>query len=290
QMVSLVPGMRYLGVPSGAANVNGRQVQGLGSHSDATQFSIDGMDANDPSTESGIGFPNLDSVEQFRVETSNFTAEAGRDPLQVTMITKSGTNQYHGTLWEFLRNDKLDARNTFLPTKPTLRRNQYGFSAGGPIIKNKTFFFASFEGLKVRGQGGYNSITIDPAFLNGDFSSVKTPIIVPATGQAFAGNQIPTARFSSASKFFFPYILQPNAPGNHFQALAPQPEDGTNFMFRVDQQITSKQKAYVRWIRVADGQTSTGYRPDVLNITDLTQHNIGLNYDYTISPSVLFTV
>jgi Carboxypeptidase regulatory-like domain len=288
QMVALVPGMRYLGVTQ--ANVGGRQVQGLGAHSDATQFSIDGMDANDPSTESGMGFPNLDSVEQFRVQTSNFTAESGRDPLQVTMITKSGTNQFHGTLWEFLRNDKLDARNTFLPTKPVLRRNQYGFSAGGPVIRNKTFFFASFEGLKVRGQGGYNSITIDPAFLNGDFSSVRTPVIDPATNAAFPGNQIPANRFSAASKFFFPYILLPNAPNNRFQALAPQPEDGTNFMFRIDQQITAKQKAYIRWIRVADGQTNTGYRPDAINTTDLVQHNVGLTYDWTITPSVLFTL
>src|SRR5204863_8095657 len=104
QMVSLVPGMRYLGINQ--ANVGGRQVQGLGAHSDATQFSIDGMDANDPSTESGMAFPNLDSVEQFRVQTANFTAEAGRDPLQVTITPKSGTNHFQWTLWAVLRNDK----------------------------------------------------------------------------------------------------------------------------------------------------------------------------------------
>ncbi len=290
QLVGLVPGMRFLGVTQ--SNVAGVQVQGLGQHSDATQFSIDGMDANDPSTEAGMAFPNLDAVQQFRVQASSFSAEHGRDPIQVSMITKSGTNQYHGTLWEFLRNDKLDARNALLHDKPRLRRNQYGFSAGGPIFKNKTFFFTSFEGLKFRGQGGYNSITIAPEFLQGDFSSLapRTVINDPTTGRPFAGNKIPIDRFSPASKFFFPYILLPNSPGNRFQALAPQPEDGSNFVLRLDQHIDSKQKIYARWIRVGDSQINTGYKPDIINTTNLTQHNAALNYDWTITPSILLTI
>lgn len=290
QMVVLAPGMRYLGVTQ--ANVQGRQVQGLGQHSDAAQFSVDGMDANDPSTEAGMAFPNLDAVEQFRVQTSSFSAENGRNPLQVVMITKSGTNQYHGTLWEFLRNDKFDARNAFTHTKPTLRRNQYGFSAGGPIIKNKTFFFASFEGLKIRAQGIYNSPTVAPEFLQGDFSSLlpRTTITDPTTGRAFPDNKIPADRFSSASRFLFPYILLPNSAGNLFQALAPNPDDGTNFVLRLDQQIGARHKVYARWIRIGDGQTNTGYKPDVLTINGLTQHNAAVNYNWTITPAMLFTI
>jgi hypothetical protein len=288
QMVNLVPGLRYLGITT--PNVQGRQMQGLGQHSDATQFSIDGASANDPSTETGMGFPNLDSVAEFRVQTSSFSAENGRAPLQVTMITKSGTNAFHGTLWEFLRNDKLDARNTFLNTKEKLRRNQYGGSLGGRIIRNRTFFFTSFEGLKVRREGGYNSITIEPAFLQGNFSSLRTPVTDPAAAnQPFPGNQIPAARFSNASKFFFPYILLPNAPNSRFQALASLPNDGTNFMLRLDQQFTTKQKAYIRWIRVADEQLTTGYRPDVENTSNLIQHNTAASYDWTVTPSVLIT-
>ncbi len=290
QMVNLVPGLRYLGVTT--ANVQGRQMQGMGQHNDATQFTIDGLSANDPSTETGMGFPNLDSVAEFRVQTSNFSAENGRNPLQVTMVTKSGTNEYHGSLWEFLRNDKLDARNTFLPVKDTLRRNQFGAGGGGHIVRNKTFFYASLEDLRVRRQGGFNSLTIDPAFLKGDFTSLlpKTPITDPTTGKAFTGNLIPESRFSNASKFFFPYILLPNSPNNRFQALAPLPDNGTNFMLRLDQQFTAKQKAYVRWIRVADEQDTVGYKPDVVNNGNLIQHNTAMNYDWTISPKVLFSV
>lgn len=287
QMVNLAPGMRYLGV---GGNVQAHQVQGLGQHSDATQFSVDGMDANDPSLEQGVALPNLDSVAQFRVQTSSFSAADGRQPLQVQIITKSGTNQFHGTLWEFLRNDTLDARNTFALTKPKLRRNQYGFSAGGPIIKNRTFFFTSYEGLKIRQDTIYNQNTIDPAFLNGDFSSVKTAIIDPQTGKQFPGNQIPVSRFSNASKFFFPYLVLPNSPGNLFRSLASNPEDGSNWITRVDQQLTQRQKLYVRWIRVGDGQVNTGYRPDVTSDQEIVQHNTALNYDWAVTPSMLLSL
>src|SRR5207237_7995724 len=104
--VALVPGMRYLGL---GGNTDQRTVQGLGIRTDQTLFTVDGQDHNDPSTEGGMIIPNLDSVAQFRRETSNFSAACGRPPLQAKLITKGGTNELHGTLFEFLRNDVLDA-------------------------------------------------------------------------------------------------------------------------------------------------------------------------------------
>ncbi len=296
QLVELTPGMLFLGIGASAngtssANVDGAAVEGMGTHTDATQFLVDGMSANDPSTQTGMAFPNLEAIDQFRVQTSSFSAENGRDPIQVTMITKSGTNQYHGTLWEFLRNDVLDARNTFSATKPTLRRNQWGASGGGPVIKNKTFFFAAFEGLNIRTQSLYNSPTINPAFLNGDFSSGDGLTITdPTTAKAFPGNQIPVSRFSPASQYFFKYILLPNSPGNLFKALAGNPEDENNFTLRMDQTISSKQRFYARWIRVGDNLTTTGYEPSVPSTTALTQHNAAMNYDNSITPWMLFNV
>ena len=293
QLVSLTPGMMFLGIGASAngtssANVDGAAVEGMGQHSDATQFLVDGMSANDPSTQTGMAFPNLEAIEQFRVQTSSFSAENGRDPLQVTMITKSGTNQFHGTLWEFVRNDLFDARNTFLATKPTLRRNQYGFSGGGPVIRNRTFFFAALERVSIRTQAVYNSPTIDPAFLQGDFSSLKTAVTDPATSKAFPNNQVPSSRFSPASQFFFKYILLPNSPGNLFKALASNPEDESNFTTRIDQMITARQRLYGRYIRIADGTTTTGYEPSVAMTTNLGQHNAAINYDYTVTPWMLF--
>src|SRR5260370_29443502 len=137
--------------------------------------------------------PNLDSVSQFRVETSNFTAASGRQPLQVKLITKGGTNEFHGTLFEFVRNDVFDARNTFALTRPKLRRNQFGGSAGGPITKHRTFFFASFEDTRIRTEQLFNSFVVPPPLLAGNFGSI--PITDPLTGQPFPNNQIPLERF-----------------------------------------------------------------------------------------------
>ena len=114
-MVTLAPGMRYLGV-SGKRSTTRCRVW----DSTTTPRSFPSMAWRQrPSAEGGIVFPNLDSVAQFRVQTSSFSAENGRQPLQVQMITKSGTNEIHGTLWEFLRNDALDARNTFANRSPS---------------------------------------------------------------------------------------------------------------------------------------------------------------------------
>ncbi|MGH9662653.1 MAG: TonB-dependent receptor domain-containing protein [Bryobacteraceae bacterium] len=286
ELVNLVPGMRFNGAGGLAAE---HTVTGLGTREDQTGFTVDSVDSNDPSNERGIAFPNLESVAQFAVQTSSFGAENGRNPLQVMMVTKSGTNQFHGTLWEFHRNAKLDARNTFALTIPKLIRNQYGFSLGGPVVRNRTHFFSSLEGTRIRRETIYNSVTINPSMLEGEFGArrVNDPL---AAGAQFPGNRIPVARFSAASRFLFPYVLTPNAEGNRFRAVAPQPSNLLNAMLRADHQIGSAQRFYVRWIRVQQTDATRGYRPDVIRDQDLVQHNLGLNYNWTATPSTLVTV
>jgi hypothetical protein len=287
QMVALVPGMRYLG--SGGPPADQRTVQGLGMRTDQTLFSVDGQDHNDPSTEGGMIIPNLDSVAQFRVETSNFSAASGRHPLQVKLITKGGTNQLHGTLFEFLRNDKLDARNTFATTRPKLRRNQFGGSAGGPIKRDKTFFFASFEDTRIRTETLFNSFAINQNLLAGNFGSTR--ITDPVTGQPFANNQIPVSRFSNASKFFLPYFLTPNAPdGSRFVAQSPIPDDATNLFTRIDHQIASAHRIYGRWTRSAHSLRGLDYKPEIYTDTTIMQHSVGMSYDWTITPWAVLSV
>ena len=281
QMAELIPGMRYLGI-GGNPLTDQRTVQGLGMRTDQALFTVDGQDHNDPSTEGGMIIPNLDSVAQFRVETSNFGAASGRQPLQVKLITKGGTNALHGTLFEFLRNDALDARNTFATTRPKLRRNQFGGSAGGPIRRNKTFFFASYEASRIRTETLFNSFAVNPTLQAGNFGSTR--ITDPVTNQPFAANQIPLSRFSSASRFFLPYLLQPNAPGDRFVAQTPVPNDGNNLFTRIDHQISARHRVYGRWTFNGHDQDSTGYRPDIVSTTNLVQHSLGLSYDWTIAP------
>jgi outer membrane receptor protein involved in Fe transport len=300
-LVKIVPGMSYLGVSGGQ---NNHAVQGLGMRTNQTGFTVDGADSNDPSAETGIVFPNLDSVAQFSVETSNFSAADGRNPLQVKLVTKAGTNEFHGTGWEFMRSDAFDAKNAFSPTKAYLRQHQFGYTVGGPIVTDRTFFFTSFEKTRVRRDRIFNSITINPAFLDGDFSSLCTAfdasgvcqpqrgrqLMNPLTGRPFAFNQIPTSMFSSASRFFFPHILRPNDGGNRFRALADDSSDGGNFVLRLDHQMTSKQRIYGRWIRATDEGTNTGYTPEVIENSTLAQNNTALHYDWTITPKTLLSV
>jgi hypothetical protein len=289
ELVRLVPGMRYLG-QDGVQGERAFRVQGLGARDDMTEYQVDGLNSNAGMDEGGIAIPNVDTIAEFNVETSNFSAEHGRNSLQVLSATKSGTNAFHGTLWEFHRNHKMDARNTFADTKPKLIRNQYGYSVGGPIRKDKTFFFTSYEGTKIRQESIYNSPTINPNFLQGDFSSLGKNIIDPLTGAPFAGNQIPANRISDASRFFFPYVLQPNSSGNSFRAVAPRPTDIYEFTVRIDHQLTNNQRIYGRYYLNNFTNTEPQYRPDVTRDTDTKQQSVALNYTYAMTPTTLFTV
>ncbi|MEW5979482.1 MAG: TonB-dependent receptor [Acidobacteriota bacterium] len=304
ELVRLVPGMRYLGQ---GGPERGFTVQGNGSRDDGVEFQMDGLNANSGMDEKGFGIPNVDTIAEFNVETANFSAEHGRNPLQVLAATKSGTNGFHGTLWEFHRNHKMDAKNTFATRKPKLIRNQFGYSLGGPIVKDKTFFFSSYEGTRIRQETIYNSVTIRPEMLNGDFSA----LLPPAPGQpgkylrdpgktgpcgaadqsaCFPGNQIPADRIANSAKFFFPYILTPNSGPDRFRAVASQPSDTDEFTVRIDQQLTNKQRIYGRYVINDFLAVFPQYRPDITQENGTKQQNLGVNYTYSMTPTTLFTL
>jgi len=297
-LVALVPGVRYGGrsYTSSCADGNNSSVQGLGHRDDQTEFKVDGVASNAVCDEGGTAIPNPDTIAEFRVQTSNFSAENGRNPIQITMVTKSGTNEFHGTFWEFLRNDAFDARNTFASSNPKLRRNQFGLAGGGPVLiphlyngRNKTFFFGSYEGTRINQARIYNSSTVTPAMLTGNFAGLPT-IKDPTTGLPFPGNQIPADRISGASKYFFPWILLPNSAGNLFKANAPVPTDVNEFNIRVDHQITQNQRIYYRYYHVDTPQTILGYQPSIQAAADTHSYSMALSYDYTITPNTLLNV
>src|SRR5437867_8825415 len=158
----------------------------------ANQYILDGIDNNDETTNQPLHRPILDAVREFKVLTGTYSAEYGRQAGgQIMVTTQSGTNAFHGSIWEFHRNSALDARNFFAPFKPSFRRNQFGGVVGGPIEKDKTFFFAAYEGQR-RGQQEASLATVPlQAFKNGDFSSLSTPIRNPFNLNApFPGNRI----------------------------------------------------------------------------------------------------
>jgi hypothetical protein len=287
-LVNLVPGMRYTG--SGGPE-RGSTVQGFGMRSNQTEFQLDGLNANASMDEGAITIPNVDTIAEFSVETSSFSAENGRNPLQVVIATKSGTNDFHGTLWEFNQNDRFNARNAFSANQPPkLDRNQYGAAIGGPVLRNRTFFFGSFEGTPIDREDLYNEDAPQPAMLQGDFSGLGRPIIDPQTGQPFQGNRIPASRISAASQFFFPYLLSPNDPDGRFHAVAPVTDDTYQYTARLDHQFSTSQRIYGRWIMNKNTVDSPGYSPEIRSTDETTQHNIGVNYTNSLTSNLLLTV
>src|SRR5262249_1275731 len=158
----------------------------------ANNFILDGIDNNDETTNQPLHQPILDAVREFKILTGTYSAEYGRQAGgQIIVTTKSGTNDLHGSLWDYHRNSPLDARNFFAPQNPSFRRNQFGGILGGPIIRNKTFFFGSYEGQR-RGQQEAGLATVpSAAFRNGDFSAVSALRNPFDNNQPFHGNQIP---------------------------------------------------------------------------------------------------
>ena len=177
-------------------------------------FILDGVDNNGTELagaqrQSEMVKPSVDAIQEFKVQTNAYSAEYGRSMGSVVNVTtKSGTNDLHGTAFEFIRNEKLDAKNFFDPVdadKPPFKRNQYGFSVGGPLYipkffdgRNKIFWFGDYEGTKVRESNTATSTLPTLKMRSGDFSELLTAsnktIKDPTTGQAFPGNQIPLSR------------------------------------------------------------------------------------------------
>jgi len=162
-------------------------------------FLLDGIDNNDLAINLFSVSPSVDSIEEFKVQSSTYSAEYGKQAgAQINVTTKSGTNEIHGTLFEFIRNDNLDAKNFFdKPDAPTpeFKRNQFGGSIGGPIIRDRTFWFANYDGTRIR--KGITRTALIPSMLErrGDFSQTAgLTLRDPLTGQPFMGNRIPENR------------------------------------------------------------------------------------------------
>jgi hypothetical protein len=234
-------GLLVAGITPNTTNLQGSQFAINGARPDNTNFIIDGFSARDPLFGGPVSSPNLDSMQEFKMQTNSFSAEYGRMAGGVmNMVLKSGTNDLHGALFEFLRNDALDTRNSFDARKSELRLNQFGGLLGGPIWipkiyngRNRTFFFMSWESLRqVQGSPALG-VVATTAQRSGDFSA-GAPIADPLStgtcprsggiGACFPGNVIPPSRLSSAALAAQHYYPLPNASGvNNMSSYAVAP-------------------------------------------------------------------
>lgn len=331
---TLVPGVR---ASRGFSEVaygmyNDQFVSINGSRPNQNSFLLDGGANSNPAFNGPAMFPSLDSVEEYKVQTNNYSAEFSNSAGGViNLVTKSGTNRFHGSLFDFLRNDKLAANDFFINragrSKAPFRFNQFGAAVGGPVVlpglyngRDKTFFFASYEGLRwIRGLITTGTM---PTVLErqGDFSesrnaagqliAVYDPLTNapnPATPgrsirQVFPGNRIPGQRFDAVARNLLPFFPAPNAPGNPFTAVGnfatnpSAPIVKNTVSGRVDHHLNDSQRIYGRFTL----NNTPHNRPPIYGNTDqlrvaspvlgndqLNQRSVVLNYNNVMSPSLV---
>ncbi len=204
----------------------------------ANNYLLDGVDNNDETTNQPSHRPILDSVREFKVLTGTYGAEYGRQAGgQIIVTTKSGTNDFHGSAFEFHRNSVFDARNFFVRDKPSFKRNQFGGIIGGPIWKDKLFFFGGYEGQR-RGQQEAGLTSVPTALMKqGDFSEFPSVVIRdPLTNQPFPNNRIPQNRWSSIGKSLVDLFPGQNGAGlrNNFNAQGTGSFGIDQFSVRMD--------------------------------------------------------
>jgi outer membrane receptor protein involved in Fe transport len=262
QLGYLVPGTNQ-GAPGGIRTQgNGNETQRAGAEiiADGARgsfnlFMIDGLDDRDQSVGTVKVFPNLESIEEFKVQIGNYDAEFASGGAVVNVITRSGSNSIHGSAFEFLRNDDLDSRQFFDASEPPLRQNQFGFALGGPVIKNKMFFFGDYQGLDIHSSSTTIRSVATAALRAGNFSGYPATIYDPNTYNAtsntrlpFAGNIIPASELNPISQNLLAIYPLPNLSGiaNNFRVNNLEVQTENQYDIRIDEVLSQKDSMFAR--------------------------------------------
>jgi Carboxypeptidase regulatory-like domain len=219
-----------------------------------TLYVLDGALHIDPYGQDNLPIPFPDALQEFKVETSAVAASSGMySGAWVNSVTKSGTNEFHGDLFEFVRNDAFNARNFFATKKGSLKRNQFGGTIGGPVINNKLFFFGGYQGTKLRADPfDYESFVPTPAMMAGDFTTFAGPEC-RSGGQVnlrapFINNKIDPARFSKAAVKFTSYLPVPANECGRVLFGVRAAKDESQYVSRIDYQQSAKNSLFGRLV------------------------------------------
>ena len=293
-----------------------------------SNFLLNGATNTEPDFNTFAAAPSIDEIQEFKVMTNSYTAELGRGSSQINVTTKAGTNALHGTAYDFLRNDALDSKNYFTDVfggpgtkKPPLRYNQYGGTAGGKILRDKAFFFASYEGLR-RPSGAINADSVPTEKArSGDLSEYGIPIYMPHTtslnaqGQTvdlfYPNNSLPAGCFNSdpksnipwpnmtipsqclnpaMSKFLSTYIPLPNRPGQlqgNLVGVVSTPITYDQVAGRVDYLLTSKMNLWGRYSFGRENSPQSSLLPKGGSAEQVKTTTINLHHSWTLSPRMV---
>jgi hypothetical protein len=262
-------GAGQAGDRQGGSRAN-QQISISGQRREFNYYTLDGVDNTDVNFNTYIFLPSVDALEEFKVQTGIYSAEFGRAAGQVNVVTKSGSNAFHGTVFEFHRNDRFDARPYAFTAaqaaapKPDFKWHQFGYTATGPIASNRLFFMSNYEGYK-DDKTFLTPFTVPTtAMRSGDFSALTNPLLDPASctvagtsrsSQTFAGNRIPTARISPLSQKLLEFYPEPNAAGTENNYIAQQDRviDRKQYTSRFDFVQSSKSN----WLQLQPRRRST---------------------------------
>ena len=271
-----------------------------GQNNRSNLFLTDGVNNQGIMTSTYAVPPIIDAIQEFKVQSHNDLAEFGSvTGGVVNVVTKSGTNQLHGTLWHFLRNDNLDARGTFLPEKAALAQNMYGATAGGPVVKNKTFFFLTYQGFKNRTPSNRWYRVPTEANLTGDMSDWGNQIYDPTstvndangnpTRTPFANNMIPAGRLDQG---FLGYLQQTvPKPSGVRNGLRNQLDttgttvDQHEYSARFDHRFSAEDSVFFRWSGQDNAQDRSAGRQTLSSYIDVVNTNIGANWVHAFNPT-----
>lgn len=284
-----------------------------GQPSDYNMYLLDGIEIKDWQHGTDMFNPSVDAIQEFQTTTSNYSAEFGSEAAaQINLVVKSGTNTLHGTAWEYLRNNVLDANAYFQPagSKAPFKRNQFGGNIGGPVIishiyngKNKTFFFFNYEGFRQVKKVPETAFFPTSAQLQGNLSGLVTPeqpLINPFTQQPFPGNIIPKSMIRPATLPGFlangigtgPWIPAPNTDlsGANYVNNSPYNYNSNQYMTRIDDEISDKTSLYGHFAYHTEAQQSPNANPNwhITNYSDT--YSTAAHIFHVITPNVTFNI
>jgi outer membrane receptor protein involved in Fe transport len=289
----LTPGVTVYNPDNHTSTEDGAAINAYGSQQTWAQVNVDGVTMVNNRHAYVNLYPSVDAIQEFKVLTGNAEAEYGGGAGTITNIQiKTGTNALHGDVFEFFRNTAMDARNFFLVApapKQVLKQNQFGATLGGPVIKDRTFFFFSYEGIRSVEQSAGLTNVLTPAEENGDFSALlpATQLVSPYTGQPYLNNQIPVDPV--AQQIAKNYMPQSNTSqnGQNYAYVTGGNLSVDQEILRLDHKISDRDQLTFHFLHAYRHSPSVDPNPNFTYNGTFPIYNMGLQYVHSFSANVI---